>query len=42
VGVVGSTEVVHHYANAGRYVVTVTVGLPTGLPRLERLTVVIP
>ena len=42
VGVIGSSEVAHHYAGAGRYVVTVTLGLPTGLSRLERLTVVIP
>ena len=42
VGVVGSSEIAHHYASAGRYVVTVTLGLPTGLSRLERLTVVIP
>jgi len=42
VGVIGSSEVAHRYAGAGRYVVTVTLGLPTGLSRLERLTVVIP
>ncbi|HEX5216482.1 MAG TPA: hypothetical protein VFV98_13555 [Vicinamibacterales bacterium] len=42
VGVVGSGEVAHRYASAGRYVVTATVGLPTGRSRLERLTVIIP